>query len=89
LTAQRQDDAFGRDPAGVAPIVARMPSGDGHERSRKILVMLVVLWLAAIAALAVGMRTRIKPVLLVGLVGGLAALVLTQAWLRGGGSRRE
>lgn len=65
-----------------------MPSGDGHERTRKILVMIVVLWIAAVAALVVGMRTRVKPVMLVGLVGAVAALVLTQAWLRGG-SRRE
>lgn len=66
-----------------------MSSGDGHERTRKILVMIAVLWIAAVAALAVGMRTRIKPVMVVGLVGALAALVVTQAWLRGGGLRRK
>jgi len=59
-----------------------MPSGDGHERTRKILVMAVALWVAAIIALLVGMRTRIKPVLLVGLAGGVAAIVVTQLWLR-------
>ncbi|MBE2212731.1 MAG: hypothetical protein IAE82_02595 [Opitutaceae bacterium] len=66
-----------------------MPRGDGHERTRKVLVMVALLWLVAVGALAVGMRTRVKPVLLVGLAGGVAALVVTQLWLRGGRGRSE
>lgn len=65
-----------------------MPAGDGHERTRKLLLMLAVLWIAAVAALVLGMRTRIKPVLLVGVVGFAAALVVTQLWLKGGGKGR-
>jgi len=65
-----------------------MPRPDGHERTRKILMLAVALWLASMTAIFLGMRTRLKPVLIVGLVGGLLALVVTQFWLRAGSSRR-
>lgn len=64
-----------------------MARPDGHERTRKILMMAVALWLASVTAIVLGMRTRLKPVLIVGLVGGLLALIVTQFWLRAGRSR--
>lgn len=59
-----------------------MSSHDGHERSRKILSLAAVMWCAAIVALIIGMRTRVKPILIVGIVDALIALGLTQFWLR-------
>lgn len=66
-----------------------MVRDDGHARTRKILMMAVFLWVAAVAALVIGMRTRVKPVLIVGLVGGVLALTVTQLWLRSGTPRRS
>ncbi len=55
---------------------------DGQERTRTLLASAAVFWAAAVIALIVGMRTRLKPVMLVGLVGVFVALAMTQFWLR-------
>lgn len=53
-----------------------------------MLMLAVVLWCAAVAALIIGKRTHVKPILIVGLIDAVIALALTQFWLRRGLWRR-
>lgn len=61
-----------------------MPAPDDHRRTRFVLGFAVVSWAVAIVALLAGMRARVKPLIIVGLVTGALALALTQFWLRRG-----
>ena len=53
-----------------------------------MLGLAIFFWMTAAAALVLGMRTRVKPILIVGLVNGALALAITQGWLRRGMRRR-
>lgn len=59
-----------------------MSGTDGHDRTRKILGMAAFFWVTTVIALILGMRTRLKPVLIVAILNGVIALVVTQFWLR-------
>lgn len=59
-----------------------MARPDGHERTRTLLLTAALFWVVAVLALIVGMRTRVKPLMLVGVGGVVLALGMTQFWLR-------
>ena len=59
-----------------------MAGEDEHGRTRKILGMAAFFWVTTVLALILGMRTRLKPVLVVAVVNGVIALLVTQFWLR-------
>lgn len=56
----------------------------GKDKSRLTLTLAVILWVSAAVALFVGIQLRVKPILFVGLLDGLLALVVTMLALRGG-----
>ncbi len=49
-----------------------------------VLTLAVILWVSAAAAVFIGIRLRVKPILFVGLLDGLLALAVTTIALRGG-----
>ena len=69
--------------AGEGTLCA-MAYSSGPDRSRTMLALAVILWVSAAAAVFIGVKTRAKPILLVGMVDGMLALAVTVMALRGG-----
>jgi len=62
-------------------------SASAPDRTRISLVVVAALWLSALAILFIGIRLRLKPVMLVGFLDAMLALGVTA--LAFGGRRRE
>ncbi|HEX9781104.1 MAG TPA: hypothetical protein VGA56_00025 [Opitutaceae bacterium] len=59
------------------------------DKTRMVMLVAVVLWISALAALFVAMRLRMKPLLFVGLLDGLLALFITTLAVNSARRRRS
>ncbi len=62
-------------------------TADGEDKTPVMMLVSVVLWVSTFAAILIGIRLRIRPIMFVGMVDGLLALFVTILAVTGRGRR--